>query len=110
MFAWDRLHLCCQMSDGIIDHVCDCALKGISEYFGDRLGSTVAGLFLLSNKTAHQRTNLHAVMCIVRCGYCGLSEEFGMCFVVTGPQCALHSNCMVGKGLDIVGQISAPWS
>lgn len=61
------------MSDGIIDHVCDCALRSISEHFGDRLGSTVAGLCLLSNKTAHKRTNVHAVMYIVRCVYCSLS-------------------------------------
>lgn len=63
MCVWDRLHLCCEMNDGIIDHVCACALRGISEHFGDRLGSTVAGLCLLSKKTAHQRTNLHAVHC-----------------------------------------------
>lgn len=72
------------MSEGIIDHVCACALRGISEQFGDRLGSTVARLCLLSNKTAHQRINLHAVMCIVRCVYCSLFKEFGLCFVVTG--------------------------
>lgn len=50
------------------------------------------------------------MMCIVRCVYCSLSEEFEMCFVVTGPQCALRGNCMVGEGLDIGVQISAPWS
>lgn len=33
-----------------------------------------------------------------------------MWFVVTGPQRALHGYCMVGEGLDIVGQISTPWS
>lgn len=53
MCVWDRLHLCCEMSEGIIDHVCACALRGISEHFGDRLGSTMAGFCLLSNKTAH---------------------------------------------------------
>lgn len=48
------------------------------------------------------------MLCIVRCIYCSLSEEFGMCFVVTGPQCTLRGNYLVCEGLDIVGQISAP--
>lgn len=47
---------------------------------------------------------------IVRCVYSlqSMSEEFEVCFVDTGPQCALCGNCMFGAGLDIVGHMSVP--
>lgn len=37
--------------------------------------------------------------------YCSLPEEFGVCFVATGPQCVLCGNCMVDEGLDVVGRV-----
>lgn len=42
MYVWDWLHLCCEVSESIVDHVCDCVLRGISEHFGERFGATVA--------------------------------------------------------------------
>lgn len=38
----DGLHLCCEMSVSIVNHVCNSALRGRSEHFGGRLGVAVA--------------------------------------------------------------------